>query len=299
MELAPELLNKDMTDLNDDTIARIGEENYKKLCPPGQPKQQMVDKLLQVIVVSYGQVITKQFETTIGPEFDASRTAEQVNQRIDKKQAFNRKITLPMEHCIDNITRDHLLSTHIKAKLEAPNAVKDKLILLMNTIDEALSQLKELKKNCKNTVNIEHIQCAIKDMSIQFDKLDGAAMKLDEPNETSLTEAINSINSTTETLTKITENHLLIPSQEPHIKSFGEKFLNVLARFFTIGKVGYKSEETQQAETTQSKIDNTVKSMHSMKEILLKVKSTDPANSAPIEEDKETERPEPPGTMGH
>ncbi|WP_128130268.1 hypothetical protein [Legionella sainthelensi] len=89
-----------------------------------------------------------------------------------------------------------------------------------------------------------------------------------------LEDACNQINET------VTEN-LLHVAQEPHVKKIGEKILNILVNFLTLGMKGYKSEATIQAEKRVA-LPETLKSItatHLMKERLQEIRTQQPMSS--------------------
>ncbi|WP_133131515.1 hypothetical protein [Legionella sainthelensi] len=78
----------------------------------------------------------------------------------------------------------------------------------------------------------------------------------------------------------VTDN-LLHVNQEPHVKKIGEKILNILINFLTLGIKGYKSEATIQAEKRVA-LPETLKSItatHLMKERLQEIRTQQPMSS--------------------
>ncbi len=92
ISIAGFLFNEDITDCNENTILNIGKENYEALLTAtstlGAPKQLLMDKLLQAIIVSYAQAVTHHFG-------EMSKTDEETpsDKQMELIRSFNTKMT--------------------------------------------------------------------------------------------------------------------------------------------------------------------------------------------------------------
>lgn len=272
ISIAGFLFNEDITDCNENTILNIGKENYEALLTAtstlGAPKQLLMDKLLQAIIVSYAQAVTHHFG-------EMSKTDEETpsDKQMELIRSFNTKMTLPMELYLAKITRENLLASFQEvSEFNDVESIQTTLIRLSTLIRELREQLDVLKTIVTNPEMVDNMSTAQKAMRIQLDKLAEWHEKLlDNPSPTHVKRALELLSDFPITLQTIIQNEQWVPNpQEPFARGWIELCIDTAAWIFTLGNIRYKTEETRLAETLQS----TREKMQSMKAALEEIKTS-------------------------
>jgi len=145
-----------------------------------------------------------------------------------------------------------VITAELLATLEKRAAdLKPRLETLIGLINEANATLDTLKTTNMSEENKAHIDKSIQSMTQQLTLLTKMQSQLGSTtvkNLESLGRIVNAeelFSSARDKLKDIIESHITIPTQAPHVKSWGEKFLNALSRFFTWCKRVIKGNENQ------------------------------------------------------
>ena len=192
-----------------------------------------------------------------------SSNQDGLKQRLEKNLNY---ITLPQTY------KDRLSDTY-------------SLSLLMALILKAIDELNALKTNCENPDRSTLIVIAIAEMESLVGNLEASIQSLRRAEGgLSVSFFTTLINLAVSSLQERTNQILEIPGQDLHVISWGEKFLNALAWFFTLGKGRHESGKTKQAIIEVEKTASMQSSMQSLKDSLLSMKSEGSAVSLPTQQ---------------
>lgn len=144
-----------------------------------------------------------------------------------------------------------------RVRLDSPLNNENRLLLLqhfhnlISSIEAAIEELNKLQK-FSDRINTGNIKQAINGMN-KINKL--CKVKRNHFNtskDDTFSDGKRFLEDKVIDLTRVIENNITIPTQPAHVISWGEKFLDFLAKFITFVKTGYKSDETKQQDARRA-----------------------------------------------
>ena len=146
------------------------------------------------------------------------------------------------------------------------------------------------------THNVRCLQRTIKDVGNQLDRTDESLEKLEViPSSVNIRAAIKNLESSRERIEQTIGENLSKVKNEPNIKGFGERFLNAIVQFFTLGKKEYKSAETIKSESREALPDalQAIAKSNSIKERLHEMVKSEPSPQLTVPTPQESTDPNP------